>query len=60
MRLLRARVTMAGHDSLCLFPAPELVLCSLQCDVTPLRLLESGNGRRNFQDGISICQEARW
>lgn len=60
LRLLRARVNMAGHDSLCLLPAPELFLCGSHCDMTPSRLLESGNGRRNFQDGISICQEAEW
>lgn len=34
MRPLRARVTMVGHDSLCLFSAPELFLCSSSCDVT--------------------------
>lgn len=60
MRLLRAWVTMAGHDSLCLFSAPELFLCSSQCDVGQSKLLESDNGRRNFQDGNSICQEAKW
>lgn len=60
LRLLRARVTMAGHDSLCLLPVPELFLCSSHCDMAPSRLLESDNGRRNFQDGIYICQEAEW
>lgn len=26
----------------------------------PSRLLEYDNGQRNFQDGISICQEEKW
>lgn len=60
LRLLRARETMAGHDSLCLLPASEVFLCSSHCDMTPSMLLEFDNGRRNFQDGISTCQEAEW
>ena len=56
LRLLRAQITLAGHDSLCLFPTPEVLLCRLQCDMAPSRLLGSDSGRRNFQDGIYICQ----
>lgn len=59
MRPLRARVIMVGHDSLSLFRSRTVpVLFAMRRD--PSKFLECDNGQRNFQDGISICQEAKW